>query len=462
MFLSKPKFVIWPKTKSTEIYSNQKEKNVFSFDVNLWENCLDKDLTPVLLYLKQNKITSCSILLPDDVIYTKSFIYDSKITTIDKKEVIGLAESFVHFKIHPEAIEYNLVQGQDKTIIQSTILDKKKMDILKSNLEKLNLKVLGFKSVSAAISSIISTFYNKEYFLIYLLNENEYTLLLSKGDSVYLTSNLKGPSLDIQKIVNYSNLYFSTPINKLFIPNNRELEIISTSQLDKTPFDEIQIAQNFRHAPNLPLPVLSILNVSVPSSSDIIKPSANINSKKTMEPKKNILPLIAVFIFTAALASIVIWFVVNRNKTESTETPANQVENITPTEIPATPTPTIAEIDKSLKLQVLNATEINGQAATLKTKLAALGFTNITVGNSKEAATVNSIKLKPSLASASAYFGAKLPDFPATPTTDLKETSTYDIVFIIGTNLGSGAATPVVTTAPTATTTATPTTTTTP
>lgn len=431
MFFSKPKFVLWPKTKSLDVYSNKKENNILSFDINLWENCSDQDLAPLACYIKQNKIVSSSVLIPDDIIYTKSFIYDSKITAIDKKEVIGLAESFVHIKIDPNSIEYNLVQNADKTIIQSTILDKKKIDILKSNLSKLNLKITELKSVSSAISSVIATFYNKEYFLIYPLNENEYTLLLSKGNSVYLTSNLKGPSLDIQKIINYSNLYFSTPINKLFIPNNRELEIISTSQLDKTSFDEAQIAQNINRVSNLPLPVLGALNSPNVINSDIIKP---------METKKNILPIIAVFIFTAALASIIIWFVLNSNKTE---TDIQVTENITPTEtIPtATPTPIITEISKTLKIQVLNATEINGQAATLKAKLVALGFENIAVGNAKATATENSVQVKST--STSAYFESKLAtDFPATYTADLKSTATYDAVFTIGTDLSTGAAAP--------------------
>jgi hypothetical protein len=166
-----------------------------------------------------------------------------------------------------------------------------------------------------------------------------------------------------------------------------------------------------------------------------------------MENKKNILPIIAVFIFTAALASIIIWFVLNRNKTETPTTDQTQIEEsaaITeaiPTEMPTpTPTPMIVEVNKALKLQVLNATEINGQAATVKAELAALGFTSIAVGNSKEIATSNQVKLKASLSTASAYFQGKLDTtFPATYTTDLPASSQYDAVFIIGTDLSTGA-----------------------
>jgi hypothetical protein len=174
-----------------------------------------------------------------------------------------------------------------------------------------------------------------------------------------------------------------------------------------------------------------------------------------MSNKKNILPLIAVFVFTAALASVIIWFVLNRNSSTNLENPSNNnQETVVPTSeaLPTdTPTPTPAEISKTIKLQVLNATDINGQAATLKEKLSTLGFKNIAVGNSKEKLTTNKIQLKPSQASAQAYFESALGSyFPATFTTDLKESSTYDVVLMIGTDLSTGGAAPSqVTAAPT-------------
>lgn len=435
---SKPKVILWPKAKSVEVYIDRKENNTLSFDLNLWEKCSESDLKSLSVFLKEKKIISCSVLIPDDVVFTKAFIYDSQITQIDKKEVIGLAESFLHFKIDEDSIEYKLVQDDKKTIIQSSIFDRKKMDFLKENLASLNLKIECFKPVSASIASVINTFFNKEFFLIYSLNSNEYTLILAKGDSVYLTSNLKGSSLDIQKIINYSNLYFSEKTTKLFLPKDRNIEIISTTKLEETNFDESQIAREFNKPSNLPLPVLGAIIVKSFYSD------TNLTPKKTnMENKKNILPVIAVFITTAAIVSVIIWFVVNKNnasKTEIEEAMITPTEEVTPTEIP-TPTPTIAEISKELKLQVLNATDINGQAATIKAKLTDLGFENIAVGNSKEKVTGNVVRLKPSLATASAYFESKLAtDFPAEYSTDLKETSTYDVVFIIGTNLSTGAA----------------------
>ncbi|HPT65750.1 MAG TPA: LytR C-terminal domain-containing protein [Candidatus Woesebacteria bacterium] len=442
---SKPKLILWPKAKSVELYIDRKENNTLSFDLNLWQKCSDKDLESLSLYFKQNKFDSASILIPDDVVFTKSFTYDTKIETIDKKEVISLAAGLVNFKIDPDSLEYKITQVNDKTIIQSFIYDKPKLDQLKENLNTIGVKISQITSVSTAISNTISSIYKQEFFLIYPLNDQEYTLLLSKNNSVYLTINLKGPSLDIQKIVNYSNFYFSNITKKIYIPEGRDLEIITTTEMDKTIYSESQIAQNLSKASNLPLPVLGEMSTSITHNTDIIGSSTNISSpKKNMEnKKKNLLPIVAVFIFTAALASIIIWVVLNRNTSEI-ENPVDNKEvietNITPTEIPL-PTPTIAEISKKIKIQVLNATEINGQAATVKAILTKLGFENVAVGNAKISATENSVQVKD--ASVSAYFESKLAtDFPATYTEDLTKTSNYDAVFTIGTDLSGKVATP--------------------
>jgi hypothetical protein len=104
------------------------------------------------------------------------------------------------------------------------------------------------------------------------------------------------------------------------------------------------------------------------------------------------------------------------------------------------PTPTLAEISKTLKIQVLNATDINGQAATIKNELTKLGFTSVSTGNSKETATSNEIQLKKTVAPD--YFLQKITEFSTATTSELASTSTYDVVFIIGVDLGSGAATP--------------------
>ena len=455
-FFSKTKVVLWPKQKTLEIYLNRKENNFFSLDLNLWVEKTDKDLEPLISFLKQNKVESCSILIPDDVVLTKSFVYDIKIDTIDKKEVVGLATSFVPFKIDPESLEYILIQENDKTIIKSTIFEKNKIDSLKNNLAKLNLQIDNLTPVSHAISQVISAIYPHEFFLIYLLNEHEYTLLLSKNNQIYLTANFKGTSFDIQKTVNYAQLYFSTPIKKLYLPERSEIEIISSTEMEKTTYNESQIAQSLNKLTNLPLPVIGEI-------SAIINAPKNISSSgvKKMNNKKNILPIVAVLIFSAAIVSFIVYFIFNKNQDDkivsedSTITPT-VTQAVTPT---TTPTPTLANIDKKIKLQVLNATDINGQAATLKAKLVALGFENVAVGNSTAKATENKVQVKS--ATVSAYFESALKtDFPAEYTNDLKSTSTYDVVFIIGTDLSTGESaspTKAATTTPTKKVTATPT-----
>lgn len=433
-FLSKPKVVVWPKDKSVEIYFQRKDNNFFSLDLNLWTEKQPKDLESFVFFLRQNKITSVAVLIPDDIAVTKSFVYDTKINSIDPKEVIGLASGFINFKIEPESINYSLIQTDEKTIINAVIYDNSKFYQLKNNLTQVGLQIDFYQPVSAAISNIISTICLSEFFLIYPLNDHEYTLLLSKNNQVYLTSNFKGPDLDIQKTVNYAQLYFNNPVKKIYYPDNKEIDIITTTEMEKTPYNESQIVQNLKFPANLPVPVVSPL-------SGIIKSSTDINSLKTqMTPKKNLLPIITVAIFSFAIVSfLVYYFMTNKNTpTENTETNQPNEEiiptsapEITPTEAPK---PTVAEIDKKIKIQVLNATDINGQAATLKAKLVALGFTNVSVGNATATATENAVSAKS--ASISAYFESALADyFPGEYTEDLKTTSTYDAVFTIGSDL---------------------------
>jgi hypothetical protein len=443
-FFSKTKAVLWPKSATTDLYLDRVENNVFSVDIDLWKTCTSTEIQSLVLLLGQNKVDICTILIPDDVVVTKSFIYDSEITSIEKAEVIGLAESTVHFKIHPDYLDYRLIPTSGKTTILAHIFDKSKIESLKTNLDLLKLKSFAFESVSQSISKVISLRFPGEYFLIYPLSKSEYTLSLSKKDSVYLTANLKGPELDVQKIINYSNLYFPTLTTKFYVPADEDLEINATSTLEKTPYSPSQIAQEFKKAANLPLPVIGLMISSDAIPAIITQASDTSLSTRNMEKNHNILPFIGVFVATAVIASAIIWFVLSKNNSTTVENPlANSVTPTAVVESPtATPIPSVAEISKKLKIQVLNGTSINGQAAVLKEKLTNLGFTNVTVGNSKESATVNSIQIKASLSTASAYFQQKLAGFfDAVPTADLKASSTYDAVFIIGTNLSGGAIT---------------------
>jgi hypothetical protein len=175
------------------------------------------------------------------------------------------------------------------------------------------------------------------------------------------------------------------------------------------------------------------------NKADIINPP--------MENKKNIWPLIAVFVVGLAITSVVIWYVLSKDNQGTVQNPAgnNQpsptIAEVVPTEVP-TATPTVAEISKSLKIQVLNGTDINGQAASLKAKIVALGFTSVTVGNSAEKSTANVLRLKS--ATNSAYFTQNLAGYFDFTVETLAANSTYDAVFLIGTKLGEATATPTI------------------
>lgn len=114
----------------------------------------------------------------------------------------------------------------------------------------------------------------------------------------------------------------------------------------------------------------------------------------------------------------------------NTPTPSIKLPTTTPT-----PTPTPIEVDKNIKIQILNATNIKNQATLLREKLIQLKFKNITIGDSNQKSIENQINTKSQLTTASAYFQKNLSNFPATFSSNLKDTSNFDIVFVIGTKL---------------------------
>ncbi|KKQ91401.1 MAG: hypothetical protein UT14_C0013G0010 [Candidatus Shapirobacteria bacterium GW2011_GWE1_38_92] len=155
---SKPKAVLWPKSDSVQVYLDRSDNNTFSLDINLWKPRTEEELKQLGDYYRQNHINQISVLLPDDIIVTKSFIYDSKISKVDPTEIASLAKSQVNFDIKPELIEYSLSYKDDKTLIRSTIIDSVPYNILVENLTKLGLSIEGYWNVSSSIANIVATF----------------------------------------------------------------------------------------------------------------------------------------------------------------------------------------------------------------------------------------------------------------------------------------------------------------
>ena len=266
--------------------------------------------------------------------------------------------------------------------------------------------------------------------------------MLCQNGHVYLTSLIKKTLPELKKLLNYAQAFFGNKEPKQYLPGEN--------------YNEAEICQSFRKATNIPLPVLAFF-VGSQSPTAIIKPTApvidsNPVSKPMENNKKNLLPIIAVFIITAALASFIVWFILNRNNkaTEINNPGTDNTQTTIPTSAPVitqAPTPTAAPVSKTIKIQVLNATDINGQAATIKAELTKLGFKNVSTGNSKESATSNSLQVKSTISSA--YFTQNVAEFATVVPTELASTSNYDVIFTIGVDLSTGSA-------PAATSTATP------
>ncbi len=453
---SKPKVIIWPQANSVEVFIDKDSNNHVSFDISLSKPQTQADLEPIIFFCKKNNIKDIHLLLSDDLVLTKSFVHDSTISQIDQNELSLLAKSSVDFEIDPNFIVSSLVPRQGKTIIKSHILKPKKFTNLVVNLKSLGLNIISLTSVSQALAHLFTNFYDQDYFLLFPLSKTRRLFFLAQKGSVYLSEVLKGDKLEVQKIINYSKLYFDTLTTKFFSPSDSKLNLVTSSQLDTTTYDASQINLKFNKLSNLPLPILSLFtSTSKPDPNNLLSPaimnqvnmSDQTNNSTSVSPptvnvspaqKKNTLPVIAVFVITASIVSIVIWFVLNQNDQVTSPETENQPEvseNIAPTSTIA-PTPTLAEISQDIQLQVLNATDINGQAASFKATLVKLGFTDVSVGNSTERLTQNEIRIKSDGSDIATYFTQKLADsFPFVVKTTLDQDSKFDAVFIVAKDL---------------------------
>jgi hypothetical protein len=432
---SKTKVVLWPKDDSLEIYLDKSDNNTFSFETDLWSEQSEENLKNLANFFQQNKISEVNVLLNDIYVITKTFVYDSVVTKLDPSEVITLAKDSIDFKISPESVTFDLESEKERTLVRTRIFNQEKFQILTTNLQKLGLKVLDFETVSSSVIKLYTSLDKGQYFFFYPISTHDYVAILSNEGHVYLTSIIKKTLPELKKLLNYASAYFSNKEPLQYIPGIN--------------YNEADICQRFNKASNLPLPVLSFFVGSSKPTTAIIKPEpqpvidSTFTPQKPMENnKKSLLPIIAVFIITAIVASIIVWFILNQNKNTDINTPGgeNQAETVTiPPVATEAPLPTIAELSKTIKIQVLNATDINGQAATIKAELTKLGFTSVTTGNSKESATSNEIQVKKTIAPE--YFLQKIPEFATATTSELATTSTYDVVFIIGVDLKTGSAT---------------------
>jgi len=426
---SKPKVVLWPKKDSLEIYFDKTDNNTLSFEIDLWQTQSSASLQNLANFFQKNKISQPYVILDDSFVITKTFIYDSVITTLDPGEVITLAKDSVDFKISPEAVTFDLEPNNERTLVRTRIFNQEKFLLLASNLEKLGLKVSDYETLSSALAKLYTHFDSGQHFFFYPINAHDYVAILSNQGRVYLTSIIKKSLPELKKLLNYSQAFFANPKPTQYFPGDN--------------YNESEIAARFQKASNLPLPVLSFFVGNSKPKTDIIKPTVSvIDSIKIEAPmennKKNILPIIAVFLITILITSAIVWFILDQNnKNTEINTPAGEnepmTEEISSPVITEAPTPTLAEISKTIKIQVLNATEINGQAATIKAELTTLGFTSVSTGNSAKKETTNQIQAKKEIATD--YFLQKIPQFSDSTVSELAVTSSYDLIFIIGTDL---------------------------
>ncbi|RLC35583.1 hypothetical protein DRH14_00550 [Candidatus Shapirobacteria bacterium] len=451
MFVLKhQKVVFWIQKKRLEVYFDKKETNHFSFETDLLTTLDSSQLENLSTFLIQHKVKKVDLLVNNNIVINKSFVYDSKIDKIDNKELMALAKDIANFEIDADFITYQLNHRSKDTLIKTTIYDKQSLNNLFQNIYKLGLKIGLVTTVSQTISSLVSSFYKQEYFLLYKNSQSTYLSLLAKQKEMYLSLDIKNLDIDFPKAFNYSKLYFSTSPSFLFLDEHIDKNKSVFSKFELNILKQSEICANHQKASNIALAVLPLFSKDFNfDNTDIIKSMIENNNNSTplntnfpvnkKNKKKNTLVLISVFFATVLIVSFFLWFLLNKNKNENISNINPQQNSEQPSPIPTDtplPTPTIKLPDFHKKLQVLNATDINGQAATLKKDLIKLGFETVTVGNSKKDVDKNVVHYKKSLGNISSYFKSNLPSFVCqTFEDDLEENSKYDIVFTIGEKL---------------------------
>ncbi len=446
----KPSVCIWPKSHSLEIFIDRKENNHFVFEFDLWQSLPDQDATSLHSFFKTIAGKNIFLLLPEEVATTKSFTYESSIDSLTKDEIIAMLSSVINFKIDPDHLIYKLEDSGTKTIIRVSLIDTQKIDVLKANIEKIGIKITDYQPMSLSIVNVISQFYDKTYSLIYPIDPPQYLFILSKNNKIFLTDTIKGVSLDIKKKINYSKLYFGKSAEKLFIPSDFQTDLKVGEKIEKNPFDEAKISSKLGKSANFPLPVLSFFDATlykqIKQTTDIIKITKleNFQNKvPKMEDKKKKNPLVILLVFIASLSivSAILWFLLNKqdgsivSPTSQNQTPTPDDQSV-PTQAPTSTPQPVVDLAKDLKIRVLNATDINGQAATFKNDLVALDFEDISVGNSSETLTKNTVKYKASIEGVESYITANLASFSQADFDDsLNDDDTYDIIFLIGQDL---------------------------
>lgn len=451
MLFSKPDLVIWPKNHNLDVYFSSQDNNHFVFEIDLFQPLADQDCLSLASFFKDRPSSRTFLIIPNHIFIYKSFLYESNIDTINQQEIMAMAKSSLGFESEMDLLSYKLEQQNQKTIIRACFIDSQKIKVLKDNLDRLAIKLTSYQSLSDLISQVVSQFYQDQYSLIYPIDQSTFLYLLADKVKIYLTDIIKPTSQEINKKINYSELYFGKLSPKFFQPADFNQDLKLNSSVSINPFDEAQISSKLGQLSNLPLPVLAffdkaIYNQLTKNSDTIITDLQNINHHKpTMisETKtKNPLIIFIVFILSLVLVSAGLWFFSNRQTASDVVSPIqdSQIDN-QPVEITPTPepSPTLAEVNKNLKIKVLNATEINGLAAKLKASLSQLGFTDITTGNSTDSLSQHTIQTKAQYQSYQNYFQQKLTTMVGFEfTSDLKDTDSYDVIITIASNLSTG------------------------
>ncbi len=145
------KAIVWIKEGSLSVFLLAKKPTTTSFNLKIDSDKKPEDLKSLSVFFRENKVKKVSILISEPLSGQQSFVYDAPAEKISKKEVIDIAKNSFSFDIDNPYFQYDFHKKADKTVIRVTAINQTKLDNIQKNLQKLDVKTLGFDLISSSL-----------------------------------------------------------------------------------------------------------------------------------------------------------------------------------------------------------------------------------------------------------------------------------------------------------------------
>lgn len=359
---------------------------------------------------KDLKVDGMRVVFGNDVSYVTAVKVDQPFPT--RESVLKMIKPWMPFEVDNDCFDWKeVVLARDEVWIQIVALEKGLLLSLSSAVLKNNVKVRLVTSIGVLLAK--KTIGREAPAVLKWSGKENLLVLAVNGLADLVVSSMAEEDLMV-----YAKQKWQLAVNpeEIFL-NEKYLNLSNYTFSEKTKGEDKSI---------LNLPILKEI-IMEDKQEEIINNEPGYIGSTQMEVKKSSSGWIYMIILLVMIAvSILVYKLVFSNRNVAIEAEVTP----TPTEI-ITPEPT--KQDLSLyKVQVLNGSEITGEAAKIKTSLVADGFVSVDTGNTT-ATTETTIKTKTEISqSVVDIVMGNLEDYKIGTSGALLDGDKYDIVVVIG------------------------------